>query len=223
LDGFDALAVAKRISPQKFEEKPKWVSPGGGVFQLALETAVIAPEDQIPVKGRPHIARRILESVALLPWVWHRRLLVEIATKSKVDAAAGTAITELQKAWYARVQEAGSVDASDAQAMEKVLRASLMGEMQILDGMDTLVAALNWVRLVQLNPVARNSWPKGLDLDAMLAGLGAQVDAELALLVHPDRTLGLGETLKAQQRLRIEFVADLIKRVREIRAEHRND
>ena len=67
------------------------------------------------------------------------------ATTSKVDSAAGTAVTALKEGWWQHVQGA-TMTPEDGKILQKVVVTNFRGDMQILDGMDTLTATLNWVR-----------------------------------------------------------------------------
>lgn len=67
---------------------------------------------------------------------------------------------------------------------ERTVTAQLSSEMQIVDGMDTIVATLNWLRLAIMSDVTKVS-ARALPVGKLMDGLSAQIDAELALLNHP--------------------------------------
>merc|ERR1712228_891529 len=72
-------------------------------------------------------------------------------------------------------------------------KATLSGDLQIVDGMDTLTASLNLARLVALagapaGPFLRDGLRKGgpgIDLDGLLSGVSRQIDFELKVLEQP--------------------------------------
>ncbi|CAE7760975.1 unnamed protein product, partial [Symbiodinium pilosum] len=81
-----------------------------------------------------------------------------------------------------------------------VLSSTLSGEVQIIDGMDTLTAALNIARLVALSKLPlcasmRESLNKPpLQLVAKLNNISKQIDAELGMLTHSSQN-GLSQEL----------------------------
>eukprot|EP00928_Gymnodinium_smaydae_P025926 TRINITY_DN20510_c0_g1_i2.p2 TRINITY_DN20510_c0_g1~~TRINITY_DN20510_c0_g1_i2.p2 ORF type:complete len:145 (-),score=47.24 TRINITY_DN20510_c0_g1_i2:46-480(-) len=124
-----------------------------------------------------------------------------------------------------------------------MLLATLDGDIKIVDGMDTLTAALNIVRLVALakSPAAaflreslRRNAKDSIDLDAMLKRISGQIDIEVGMLSRdtssdPQANLAaelarqLGEAadvnVEAMKRDRITMVAHLVARVRELLSE----
>jgi len=131
--------------------------------------------------------------------------------------------------------------------MVEIFKVNLSGSIQIIDGMDALTATLNIARLVALagqpvGEILRSSLRKGgpgIDLDGMLKGISEQIDYELGLLKQREGKEDLGGDLamellsqlgeqggqaKAADMLqmkqhRIEMVAHLVARVRELLSE----
>lgn len=146
----------------------------------------------------------------------------------------------------ARAEKGEGIQEERSQLVE-VLKVNLSGSIQITDGMDALTATLNLTRLVALarTPVGetlRASLRKGgsgVDLDGMLKGISEQIDYELGCLKQKEGQENpkgaLADELLAQlasqggqaqaadmrqmEQHRIEMVAHLVARVRELLSE----
>eukprot|EP00434_Breviolum_minutum_P021572 symbB.v1.2.019040.t1/scaffold1537.1/size118942/5 len=169
------------------------------LFRKFLDS--LTSTDDVEHKARGLLFRNC--SVAMRGFRWPARceLYLELIKSSRVDAVIGSV----------------------------VLEATLSGEVQIIDAMDTLAAALNICRLVALTKTQQAEFirqalqpGKHLDLEAMLAKISKQIDAEMKLLEHGDGSAlatALSEAsvnLEQMKRHRISMVAHLVSRVREI-------
>eukprot|EP00929_Paragymnodinium_shiwhaense_P060413 TRINITY_DN30177_c0_g1_i2.p2 TRINITY_DN30177_c0_g1~~TRINITY_DN30177_c0_g1_i2.p2 ORF type:complete len:190 (+),score=64.60 TRINITY_DN30177_c0_g1_i2:515-1084(+) len=181
-------------------------------------------------------------------WPCRSELYLGIVKKCRVDSAVGAIVTAFKEDWWAQVQSLSSDGASlqdERLRLTKLLRLTLSGELQIVDGMDTLTGTLNILRLVvlaktpageYLREALRKDGP-GVDVEALLKNISAQIDAELQFAEMPEnkggggglaaelaRQLGKvagegGPDLKSLKQDRIIMVAHLVARVRELLAE----
>eukprot|EP00928_Gymnodinium_smaydae_P025925 TRINITY_DN20510_c0_g1_i1.p1 TRINITY_DN20510_c0_g1~~TRINITY_DN20510_c0_g1_i1.p1 ORF type:complete len:607 (-),score=117.89 TRINITY_DN20510_c0_g1_i1:46-1632(-) len=188
----------------------------------------------------------LLHALRVFEWPSRFELYVEIVQKSRIDSIIGALVSSFKEDWWPKVCE---LDASsdelrvERSRLVRMLLATLDGDIKIVDGMDTLTAALNIVRLVALakSPAAaflreslRRNAKDSIDLDAMLKRISGQIDIEVGMLSRdtssdPQANLAaelarqLGEAadvnVEAMKRDRITMVAHLVARVRELLSE----
>lgn len=214
-------------------------------FQALLEA--LASTGDIERDARAALFRAIKEAMQRFDWPCQSELYRDIVKKCRVDSIIGAVVTLFKDGWWTRVQ-ALSADDRKALAEERarlidILKATLSGDVQVVDGMDTLTAALNIARLVALTSSPAGAFLRaglrrggpGVDLDGLLAGVSQQIDFELKVLDEPPtgglgaelaakaigEALGKGEgavDFEAMKRDRITMVAHLVARVREVLA-----
>eukprot|EP00405_Crypthecodinium_cohnii_P059499 CAMPEP_0206634070 /NCGR_PEP_ID=MMETSP0325_2-20121206/69838_1 /ASSEMBLY_ACC=CAM_ASM_000347 /TAXON_ID=2866 /ORGANISM="Crypthecodinium cohnii, Strain Seligo" /LENGTH=740 /DNA_ID=CAMNT_0054159827 /DNA_START=230 /DNA_END=2448 /DNA_ORIENTATION=- len=175
-------------------------------FRSMLEA--LASEPDIDRSARGSLFRSISEAMRSFDWKPRFQLYLEIIQKCRVDSIIGAVVTLFKDDWWRRVQalqpnEQKQEVNEELERLIDILKATLSGDVQIVDGMDTLTAALNILRLVSLAkcPAAlplrtalRGGSAGRLDLEKLLNGVSQQIDFELRLLDSPesDRT---GESL----------------------------
>lgn len=208
-------------------------------FQALLEA--LASTENLERDARGALFYRIRDAMRRFDWPCRFALYRHIIDKCRVDSIIGAVVSMFKDDWWLRVQAAAEDHRSLAEERTRVveiLKATLSGDVQVVDGMDTLTAALNVARLVALagGPVGAflrsGLVAAGVDLNVMLAGVSQQIDFELTLLDTPGCDGGLageliakamgealgtgGVDLKAMKRDRISMVAHLVARVREV-------
>merc|ERR1711935_1057208 len=108
-----------------------------------------------------------------------------IVTKCRVDSIIGAVVTMFKDDWWSSIRslpESSGELVEERTRLVKMFKSTLSGDLQIVDGMDTLRAALNLARLVALagppvGPCLREGLRKGgpgIDLDGLLAGVSRQ-------------------------------------------------
>jgi len=213
------------------------------VFRTILESLASTPDLEKEVRGA--LFRTTSAAMKAFSWQCRCQLYLEIINASHVDAIIGAVVTLFKDDWWPRVVSQASLSDGNLSAERKqlvqVLSCTLAGEVQIIDGMDTLTAALNIARLVALakTPAAaflrealRRDAAGCIDLEAKLLNISKQIDAELSILGHNESTGGdalaeamseaLGQdkvNLTEMKRDRITMVAHLVSRVREVLSE----
>lgn len=215
-------------------------------FQALLEALASAPCIEREVRGALFLA--IAESMRAFAWQCRFELYLSIISKCRLDSVVGAVVTLFKDDWWSRVRSQADGGegalAEERGRLSKVLKATLAGDIQIVDGMDTLAAILNVTRLVALagppaGPFLREGLRKGsrgIDLESLLEGISKQIDIELQLvdqdlgeMMGPASVIGrameeaLDKTegsvdLKRMKRDRISMVAHLVARVRELLA-----
>jgi len=215
-------------------------------FQALLEALASASSIEREVRGA--LFRVIAEAMRAFSWQCRFELYLAIISKCRLDSVVGAVVTMFKDDWWSRVRSQADggegVLAEERGRLSKVLKASLAGDLQIVDGMDTLTAALNVTRLVVLagppaGPFLRQGLRKGgpgIDLESLLVGISKQIDMELQLIdqdqsemTGPAAVLGRameealdkaqgGVDSKEMKRDRITMVAHLVARVRELLA-----
>ncbi|CAK9040338.1 Hypothetical protein SCF082_LOCUS23488 [Durusdinium trenchii] len=201
------------------------------LFRRVLDS--LTSTEDIEQKARGQLFGACSAAMRAFTWTCRCELYLEIIQGSRVDAVIGSVVTLFKDDWWKEVL-ARTDDLGDLRLqLLKVLEATLSGEVQITDAMDTLTAALNICRLVALSKLPqaeilrqalRPGSGKHLDLEARLATISKQIDAELKMLEHGASPLAaaLGDAsvnLDQLKRDRITMVAHLVSRVREILAE----
>lgn len=196
--------------------------------------------DDVEHKARGMLFQKCSLAMRAFDWTPRSELYLEIITGSRVDAVIGSVVTLFKDDWWSEVTKTQK----ESELLElrlqllKVLEATLAGEVQIIDAMDTLTSALNICRLIALSKSQQADFMrqalhgtatgKHLDLEAMLGKISKQIDAELKMLDHGEGTTlaaALSEAsvnLEQMKRDRITMVAHLVSRVREILSERAN-
>uniref|UniRef100_A0A7S4W6C5 Uncharacterized protein n=1 Tax=Alexandrium monilatum TaxID=311494 RepID=A0A7S4W6C5_9DINO len=214
-------------------------------LQAVLEALASTPDIEREVRGA--IFRTVGSVFRAFAWPCRFDLYHSILSKCRVDSIIGAVVTMFKDDWWSRVRclaESGEGMSEERGRLAKVFKATLSGDLQVVDGMDTLTAALNVARLVALaqppvGPFVREALRKGgpgVDLDGMLAGVSKQIDFELGVLDQApgkdgslsgeleqamEQALGRpegGVNLQEMKRDRITMVAHLVARVRELLA-----
>ncbi|CAJ1364461.1 unnamed protein product [Effrenium voratum] len=199
----------------------------GRVFRKILESLTSTPD--VEQKARGQLFRITAKAMRSFPWPSRSDLYLEIINQSRIDAVIGSIVTLFKDDWWRCFCEAP--DGALKGQLLAVLKATLSGEVQIVDAMDTLTAALNMVRLVVLSKMPQAAPLKealaDFGLEAKLGNISKQIDAELGILAHESGTTSallqsLGsdmDSLAHTKRERIAMVAHLVSRLREILAE----
>jgi len=213
-------------------------------FQAVLEALVSTPDVERDVRGALFSA--VAGAIRLFAWPCRFELYLEIVRGSRVDSVIGAVVTLFKDDWWQSVQglaARGEPLGEERLRLAKVLKATLSGDLQIVDGMDTITATLNVARLVVLAHPPTGTFLRaglrkggpGVALDEMLAGVSKQIDMELKFLEGNDEAgnasnelakeiqKALGKTdgdvdMRAMKRDRIAMVAHLVARVRELLA-----
>lgn len=162
--------------------------------------------------------------IRLLPFRRRFETYVTIIKTVKVDILVGGVVTNARNDWweFLRNPETRKPDSKDQSDQKPALRyialqliaCTLDGSITIVDGMDTLMAALNFARLLLLSPECsfvlaelcgtENRTYFNKPLDELLGKVSSQVDFEL-------------QTAENEPvRERIQMVAHLVARVREL-------
>jgi len=179
-------------------------------FQGLLEGLASSPSIEREVRGA--LFRVVAEAMRAFSWQCRFELYLAMISKCRLDSVVSAVVTMFKDDWWSRVrsQADGSEGllAEERGRLSKVLKATLAGDIQIVDGMDTLTAALNVARLVALagppvGPFLREGCRQetdhqqptmiqeiqglrksshGIDLDSLLAGISKQIDIELQLI-----------------------------------------
>lgn len=212
-------------------------------FRSLLEALAAAGE--IDREARGALYRAMRGAMRHFAWPCRFELYRDVIVKCRVDSIIGAIVTLFKDDWWAQIQGLSPEDrpalAQERQRLVEVLKATLSGDLQIVDGMDTLTAALNICRLVALarapagatlRAALRRGGGAGLDLAAMLGGVSQQIDFELKLLDSPSgaspadvaqraiaEALGQADgsvDVLAMKRDRIMMVAHLVSRAREV-------
>jgi len=214
-------------------------------LQALLEALASTPEIEREVRGT--LFRKVGDVFRAFAWPCRFELYLTIISKCRVDSIIGAVVTMFKDDWWEQVRslaESGQSMSEERGRLTKVFRATLSGDVQVVDGMDTLTATLNLARLVTLaqppvGPFIREALRKGgpgVDLDGMLAGVSKQIDFELGMLDKEqavgndgslsaelaqavEETLGKSEggiNFKEMKRDRVTMVAHLVARVREL-------
>lgn len=253
------LQVASLQAPEAFARSsgPLCGWSPAGTLRAVVEALTSTQDVERELRGAIFSAAATV--ARLFDWGCRFEIYRDIMDRSRVDAVVGAMVTLFKEDWWLRAQNAAAVGGpltEDLRRLLKVLRNALGGEVQIVDGMDTLVAGLNLARLVALakGPLGdalrpaltgSGSGPDAVNLDALLAGISGQIDFELGMLRNKDRELSeaeaAGQRLAAEidehlskalsesgiagrgdtatmKRDRIEMVAHLVARVRELLA-----
>lgn len=219
------------------------------IFRALLEALTSTPDIEREV--RSSLFRVISASMRLFAWPARAQIYLDIIKGSRTDAVMGAVVTLFKDDWWRLVQAKvsnGQSLADERNRLVDILKVCLSGDIQIVDGMDTLAGALNIARLVALaappaGPYLRAALVRGgvgLDLESLLAGISKQIDAELGLLERGQATscsglskelaeamqqaLGKAEgsvNFEEMKRDRIMMVAHLVARVRELLSEGR--
>lgn len=245
--GAPLLRAAAAQSPQAFASLSgplcRWHPPR--VFRALLEAVASTPD--IEQEARGAIFRHIAEAMRVFAWPCRFDLYLDFIQGCRIDSAMGCVVALLKDDWWASVVALVGAQANlheERARLVRALKATLSGDLQVVDGMDTLTAALNLARLVALagppaGPFLRAALRKGgsgVDLDEMLAGVSRQIDIELGLVGSGGGGSGLsselareleaamgapegaGLNMEQMKRDRIAMVAHLVARVREILA-----
>jgi len=244
---FPLFSMAAQQSPKAFRSLSgtlcRWYPQR--TFQALLEA--LASTDSIDREARGALFRCMRDALQHFEWPCRYTLYKTTIEISRVDSIIGAVVTMFKDDWWPQVLLAGEDQLRLAQErlrMVDIFRNTLSGDVQVVDGMDTLTAALNIARLVALNRgpagvflrASLRKGGQGLDLDALLGNVSQQIDFELKVLETPGQDLGynaelaaqtLGEALgagggggpvdlQAMKKDRITMVAHLVARVREI-------
>eukprot|EP00933_Yihiella_yeosuensis_P081126 TRINITY_DN94675_c0_g1_i1.p1 TRINITY_DN94675_c0_g1~~TRINITY_DN94675_c0_g1_i1.p1 ORF type:complete len:505 (-),score=123.69 TRINITY_DN94675_c0_g1_i1:67-1557(-) len=243
------LQLAAKQSPGAFSalSSPHCRWHPGRTFRKVLESLAATPDIEQAARGA--IFQSAASAMKVFGWSCRCQLYLDIVNSSRVDAIIGAVVTLFKDDWWPLVVEKASMPpgcslGEERSQLVKMMNATLSGDVQIIDGMDTLTAALNIARLVALasSPAAaflRNGLRKGsagsIDLEAMLNNISKQIDAELGLLGHEKSTatnglsaelaeamgavMGKDGNISDMKRERINMVAHLVSRVREVMSE----
>ncbi|CAE6926730.1 unnamed protein product, partial [Symbiodinium sp. CCMP2456] len=202
-------------------------------FQKLLETLTSCPN--IEQEARGALFRSASAVLKFFDWPARFDLYLRVIQSSRVDAVIGSVVSLFKDDWWRRVSQNSGEMAEQRSQLISVLTATLSGEVQIIDGMDTLTAALNILRLVALSKLPAGAFMREslekvpLQLTAKLNNISKQIDAELSMLSHgatgglsQELALAMGTEqvdLNQMKRDRINMVAHLVSRVREILSE----
>ncbi|CAE6938393.1 unnamed protein product, partial [Symbiodinium sp. KB8] len=202
-------------------------------FQKLLETLTSCPN--IEQEARGALFRSASAVLKFFDWPARFDLYLRVIQSSRVDAVIGSVVSLFKDDWWRRVSQSSGEMAEQRSQLMSVLTATLSGEVQIIDGMDTLTAALNILRLVALSKMPAGAFMREslekvpLQLTAKLNNISKQIDAELSMLSHgatgglsQELALAMGTEqvdLNQMKRDRINMVAHLVSRVREILSE----
>lgn len=209
------------------------------LFRKVLDS--LTSTDDVEHKARGVLFQNCSLAMRAFDWTPRSELYLEIINGSRIDAVIGSVVTLFKDDWWSEVTKTHK----ESELLElrlqllKVLEATLAGEVQIIDAMDTLTSALNICRLIALSKSQQADFMrqalcgtakgKHLDLEAMLGKISQQIDAELKILDHgegfPALAAALSEAsvnLEQMKRDRITMVAHLVGRVREILSERAN-
>ena len=177
---------------------------------------------------RVHLFARMVSMIRCYDWPARADLYLSIASKSTTDQGIGRLISCFKEDWWSRVCECEKADRDekDKHRVHKVLKSVLGGDLRLRDSMDVITAALNICKLGLRNEDVR-AWflDSGLDLPAKAKNIASQVDAELTLVnkdlkEYDDANPGSdGNQYLLSTQLRIQLVADGVKRVRELIAD----
>eukprot|EP00439_Symbiodinium_sp_Y106_P044270 s1661_g5.t1 len=193
-------------------------------FQKLLETLTSCPN--IEQEARGALFRSASAVLKFFSWPARFDLYLKVVQSSRVDAVIGSVVSLFKDDWWRRVSQNSGEMAEQRSQLISVLTATLSGEVQIIDGMDTLTAALNILRLVALSKLPAGAFMKlG---QHFLPTCTKQIDAELSMLSHGatgslSQELAMGTEqvdLNQMKRDRINMVAHLVSRVREILPEN---
>jgi len=244
---FPLMSVVASQTPQAYTSLCNplccWYPPR--IFQALLEALTSTPD--LERETRSVLFRNVVIAMRMFEWPCRFNMYIEIIQRCRVDSVIGALVTTFKDDWWAHVMNNSherTALGDECQRLVKLLKATLSGDVQIVDGMDTLTASLNIVRLVALarppaGPQLRarlRGEGTGLDLDGMLAGISTQIDFELKVLDQaeqdgassgPSQDFALalqeafgkadeGMNLNSMKKDRISMVAHLVARVREL-------
>lgn len=191
------------------------------VFRGLLEALTGTPNLGREVRGS--LFHQIAAAMRLFDWPARFELYFGIIEHCRTDSVIGAVVVLFKDDWWSRVS-AGPAACSlndERTRLVKVLKSTLSGGLQVIDGMDTLTGTLNIARLVVMTQAPfgnfmRAALGKGctLDLDSLLAGVSMQIDFEMGLLGARED----GQDMREVKRQRIDMVAHLVARVRELLA-----
>mmetsp|Transcript_52945 Transcript_52945/g.120687 ORF Transcript_52945/g.120687 Transcript_52945/m.120687 type:complete len:342 (-) Transcript_52945:193-1218(-) len=151
----------------------------------------------VPDPLRVRAVEEITRIVKLFPITVRHQCYQHVIKCCTHDVAVGAVVTMARLDWWQ--------DPRGSCQLLALVADTLSGDYQIVDGADSLISALNFMRLALLSEfskpedVERQQWSK------LLLGLAAQVDAELAVL-----------GCSSSSTTRIHLVADLVSRCREL-------
>eukprot|EP00445_Apocalathium_hangoei_P021287 CAMPEP_0203912330 /NCGR_PEP_ID=MMETSP0359-20131031/53413_1 /ASSEMBLY_ACC=CAM_ASM_000338 /TAXON_ID=268821 /ORGANISM="Scrippsiella Hangoei, Strain SHTV-5" /LENGTH=769 /DNA_ID=CAMNT_0050838243 /DNA_START=56 /DNA_END=2362 /DNA_ORIENTATION=- len=175
-------------------------------FQALLEA--LASTGDIEREARGALFCAVRDSMQRFAWPCRFEMYRNIIKKCRVDSIIGAVVTMFKDDWWSIVQamspDEDRKDLPEERArLIEILKATLSGDVQIVDGMDTLTASLNIARLVALARAPAGAFLRAslrtgigavanagaIDLDALLRGVSQQIDFELRLL---DASPGVG-------------------------------
>jgi len=148
---------------------------------------------------------------------------VQIINTCKIDKLVGGVVTNARNDWWDHFQHYAEAKKTSeklefpilAYQALLMLQATLKGNIRIIDGMDTLVAGLNFARLIMMAPKCKFMFPELLGtrevsyfdkpMEELLGNISKQIDCEM-------ETVAKSEVEKE----RIQMVAHLVARVKEL-------
>ena len=219
------LVVAKDQNPEDFKTITPAVRRWSPEYIFPHLLDFICTDPTLSHSHRVHLFARMMLMVRCYDWPVRAELYMLILNKAKTDQGLGRLITCFKEDWFEIVSNAKPEERKDAdrQRVQKVLTSVLAGDLRLLDSMDVITSALNICKLGLKNKSLRDWFmDPSLNLSKITKALASQVDAELGMInkdinEYKDKNPNIepSQYLLSQQ-LRIQLVADGVKRVREL-------